>query len=82
MKFIIRRRFVEVMTEYNRIQVEYREQSKGKIARQLEISGKVATDEELEEMLEVKASRNLEKSPFEVILNHILYLEEVIQVPG
>ena len=41
------------MTEYNRIQVEYREQSKGKIARQLEISGKVATDEELEEMLEV-----------------------------
>ena len=71
-----------MMTEYNRIQVEYREQSKGKIARQLEISGKVATDEELEEMLEVKASRNLEKSPFEVILNHILYLEEVIQVPG
>jgi len=46
------RRFVEVMTEYNRIQVEYREQSKGKIARQLEISGKIATDEELEEMLE------------------------------
>ena len=42
-----------MMTEYNRIQVEYREQSKGKIARQLEISGKVATDEELEEMLEV-----------------------------
>ena len=51
------RRFVEVMTEYNRIQVEYREQSKGKIARQLEISGKVATDEELEEMLEVKSSK-------------------------
>jgi len=46
------RRFVEVMTEYNRIQVEYREQSKGKIARQLEISGKTATDEELEAMLE------------------------------
>ena len=31
------RRFVEVMTEYNRIQVEYREQSKNKIKRQLEI---------------------------------------------
>lgn len=46
------RRFVEVMTEYNRIQVEYREQSKGKIARQLEISGHTATDEELEQMLE------------------------------
>ena len=42
-----------MMTEYNRIQVEYREQSKGKIARQLEISGKTATDEELEQMLEV-----------------------------
>ena len=63
------RRFVEVMTEYNRIQVgvlfpplrgwlvagqvDYREQSKQKIARQLEISGKTATDEELEQMLEV-----------------------------
>ena len=39
------RRFVEVMTEYNRIQVEYREASKNKIARQLEIAGKQATDE-------------------------------------
>merc|ERR1712241_924648 len=46
------RRFVEVMTEYNRIQVEYREQSKNKIKRQLEIAGKQATDEELEQMLE------------------------------
>jgi len=46
------RRFVEVMTEYNKIQVDYREQSKQKIARQLEISGKTATDEELEAMLE------------------------------
>ena len=41
------------MTEYNKIQVDYREQSKSKIARQLEISGKTATDEELEQMLEV-----------------------------
>ena len=48
------RRFVEVMTEYNRIQVEYREQSKNKIKRQLEIAGKQATDEELEQMLEVR----------------------------
>ena len=47
------RKFVEVMTEYNRIQVEYREQSKNKIKRQLEIAGKQATDEELEQMLEV-----------------------------
>ena len=34
-------------------QVEYREQSKNKIKRQLEIAGKTATDEELEQMLEV-----------------------------
>ena len=44
------------MTEYNRIQVEYREQSKNKIKRQLEIAGKQATDEELEQMLEVRSS--------------------------
>merc|ERR1711994_105848 len=46
------RRFVEVMTEYNKVQTEYREASKEKIKRQLEISGKTATDEELEQMLE------------------------------
>jgi len=46
------RRFVEVMTKYNDIQNSYREESKKKIARQLEISGKSATDEELEQMLE------------------------------
>ena len=33
--------------------MEYREQSKNKIKRQLEIAGKTATDEELEQMLEV-----------------------------
>ena len=52
------RRFVEVMTEYNAVQVEYREQSKNKIKRQLEIAGKQATDEELEQMLEVKCFFN------------------------
>ena len=41
------------MTEYNKVQTEYREASKEKIKRQLEISGKTATDEELEQMLEV-----------------------------
>ena len=46
--------FVEGMTEYNAVQVEYREQSKNKIKRQLEIAGKTATDEELEQMLEVR----------------------------
>merc|ERR1719500_760672 len=46
------KRFVEVMTEYNQIQVEYREQSKQKIKRQMELAGQKPTDEELEQMLE------------------------------
>ncbi|XP_014480618.1 PREDICTED: syntaxin-1A isoform X3 [Dinoponera quadriceps] len=46
------RKFVEVMTEYNRTQTDYRERCKGRIQRQLEITGKVTTNEELEEMLE------------------------------
>jgi len=46
------RRFVEVMTEYNQIQVDYREASKQKIKRQMELAGQKPTDEELEEMLE------------------------------
>ena len=57
--FTFYRRFVEVMTEYNALQVEYREQSKNKIKRQLEIAGKTATDEELEQMLEVKCLKYL-----------------------
>lgn len=32
------RKFVEVMTEYNRTQTDYRERCKGRIQRQLEIS--------------------------------------------
>merc|ERR1719336_300013 len=46
------RRFVEVMTEYNQIQVDYREASKQKIKRQMELAGQKPTDEELEQMLE------------------------------
>ncbi|XP_062334417.1 syntaxin-3 [Osmerus eperlanus] len=49
---ILSRKFVEVMTKYNEAQVDFREKSKGRIARQLEITGKTTTDEELEEMLE------------------------------
>ncbi|XP_069476188.1 syntaxin-2 isoform X4 [Ambystoma mexicanum] len=40
------------MTEYNETQTFFRERSKGRIQRQLEITGKSTTDEELEEMLE------------------------------
>ena len=63
------------MTEYNRIQVEYREQSKNKIKRQLEIAGKQATDEELEQMLEVRSSIESRAGQYN------LYPREVV-VPG
>ena len=33
------RKFVEVMTEYNRTQTDYRERCKARIQRQLEITG-------------------------------------------
>ncbi|XP_045475453.1 syntaxin-1A-like isoform X3 [Harmonia axyridis] len=46
------RKFVEVMTEYNRTQTDYRERCKARIQRQLEITGRQTTNEELEEMLE------------------------------
>ncbi|XP_049815578.1 syntaxin-1A isoform X2 [Schistocerca nitens] len=46
------RKFVEVMTEYNRTQTDYRERCKGRIQRQLEITGRSTTNEELEDMLE------------------------------
>ncbi|XP_041058883.1 syntaxin-2-like isoform X1 [Carcharodon carcharias] len=46
------RKFANVMTEYNEIQILFRERSKGRIQRQLEITGKTTTDDELEEMLE------------------------------
>ncbi|MBN3284250.1 STX3 protein, partial [Polyodon spathula] len=53
---VLSRRFVEVMTKYNETQVDFRERSKGRIQRQLEITGRNTTDEELEEMLESGSS--------------------------
>ncbi|XP_055003613.1 syntaxin-2 isoform X1 [Sorex araneus] len=49
---VLSRKFVEVMTEYNEAQTQFRERSKGRILRQLEITGRTTTDQELEEMLE------------------------------
>ncbi|KAM8923909.1 syntaxin-3 isoform 3-T3 [Pelodytes ibericus] len=49
---VLSRKFVDVMTKYNEAQVDFRERSKGRIQRQLEITGKSTTDDELEEMLE------------------------------
>ena len=45
-------KFVEVMSEYNRTQIDYRERCKSRIQRQLEITGRTTTNEELENMLE------------------------------
>lgn len=46
------RKFVEVMNDYNACQIDYRERCKGRIQRQLEITGRTTTNEELEDMLE------------------------------
>nr|XP_028560010.1 syntaxin-1B isoform X1 [Podarcis muralis] len=46
------RKFVEVMTEYNTTQSKYRDRCKDRIQRQLEITGRTTTNEELEDMLE------------------------------
>uniref|UniRef100_A0A8C5Q6N6 Syntaxin-2 n=1 Tax=Leptobrachium leishanense TaxID=445787 RepID=A0A8C5Q6N6_9ANUR len=49
---VLSRKFGEVMIAYNEIQIQFRDRSKGRIQRQLEITGKTTTDDELEEMLE------------------------------
>ncbi|XP_032100333.1 syntaxin-2 isoform X3 [Sapajus apella] len=49
---VLSRKFVEAMAEYNEAQTLFRERSKGRIQRQLEITGRATTDSELEEMLE------------------------------
>jgi len=46
------REFVEVMTEYNSIQSEYRDKCKTRIRRQLDIAGRSLEDDELEDMIE------------------------------
>ncbi|XP_015754894.1 PREDICTED: syntaxin-1A-like [Acropora digitifera] len=46
------RKFVEVMSDYNTTQSDYREKCKARIQRQLEITGRTKTSDEVEEMLE------------------------------
>ncbi|XP_021345137.1 syntaxin isoform X2 [Mizuhopecten yessoensis] len=48
----ISRKFVEVMGVYNQAQLDYREGCKTRIKRQMEITGRTTTNEELEDMLE------------------------------
>ncbi|KAI3382921.1 hypothetical protein SNEBB_001265 [Seison nebaliae] len=46
------RQFIEVMHSYNVAQVDYRERCKARIQRQLEMTGKVTNNDEIEDMLE------------------------------
>ncbi|CAH8855665.1 unnamed protein product [Trichobilharzia szidati] len=46
------RSFMNVMQEYNKAQTDFRDASKARIKRQIEISRRSVTDEELEDMLE------------------------------
>ncbi|XP_060105836.1 syntaxin-2 isoform X1 [Heteronotia binoei] len=63
---VLARKFVEVMTAYNGTQTLFRERTKDQIRRQLEITGKSTTDEQLEEMLE---SGNLSIFTSDIILD-------------
>jgi syntaxin 1A len=49
---MLSQKFVQVMTDYNKTQTDYRERCKARIQRQLEITGRSTTTEEVEEMLE------------------------------
>ncbi|GAV01157.1 hypothetical protein RvY_11909 [Ramazzottius varieornatus] len=46
------RKFTTIMSEYNKIQTDYREKCKSKIKRQLDIAGRPTTDDQVDEMLE------------------------------
>lgn len=49
---MLTRKFIEAMTEYQLTQADYRDRCKARIQRQLEITGRVTTDDEMEEMIE------------------------------
>jgi len=49
---MLTRKFIEVMTDYQLTQADYRDRCKARIQRQLEITGRVTTDDEMEEMIE------------------------------
>lgn len=49
---MLNNKFIEVMTEYQLTQADYRDRCKARIQRQLEITGRHTTDEEMEEMIE------------------------------
>ncbi|WAR03116.1 STX-like protein [Mya arenaria] len=61
----ISRKFVETMSNYNQAQIDYRDRCKARIQRQMEITGKTTTNDELEEMLE---SGNLQVFTQDIIM--------------
>lgn len=48
----ISKTFIEIMTNYNQVQQDFKEQSKKKIGRQMELAGSNLTEDQLEDMLE------------------------------
>ncbi|XP_071110871.1 syntaxin isoform X2 [Haliotis cracherodii] len=48
----ISRQFIDAMGDYNKAQLDYRDRCKYRIQRQMEITGRTTTNEELEDMLE------------------------------
>ncbi|XP_060552989.1 syntaxin-like, partial [Ruditapes philippinarum] len=61
----ISRKFVETMNNYNTAQIDYRDRCKARIQRQMEITGKTTTNDELEDMLE---SGNLQVFTQDIIM--------------
>ncbi|RWS20477.1 syntaxin-1A-like isoform X2 [Leptotrombidium deliense] len=51
---MLSQKLFEVMTDYNRTQADFRNRCKARIKRQLELTGKVTTNDELEQMLEIE----------------------------
>lgn len=45
-------KFIEVINEYQSTQADYRDRCKARIQRQLEITGRMTTDDEIEDMIE------------------------------
>lgn len=49
---MLTRKFADVINDYQVTQADYRDRCKARIQRQLEITGRVTTDDEIEEMIE------------------------------
>uniref|UniRef100_A0A8C7KN63 Syntaxin-1A n=1 Tax=Oncorhynchus kisutch TaxID=8019 RepID=A0A8C7KN63_ONCKI len=73
------RKFVEVMSAYNTTQSDYRERCKGRIRRQLEISGRNTTNEELERVSDHTHTQRQAMNEIETRHTEIIKLENSIR---